>query len=211
MNKPSISKVTIPALLAVILLPTADFITSFPLAAVLWACGAVLGFVALVLTGEYILGVVADYQEARREMQTITPRRREIEAVSRLRPDQVALVSKPDSKLVMSAHRSGGDAYETALWFSTPGGLVPYEFAQEFLQSGGVTNLRPISSYSEGSFGYEYARLLTDWARAEGLAVGGEGSRAGRAAEWVSHNARQMAFELFDVSMDMDQEIERLR
>ena len=202
-ERPSISKVTITALLAVILLLAADFVTSFSVAAFLWAFGAVLGFVALVLIAEYCLAVLADYQAARRELQTITPRRREIEAIARLRPDQIALVAKPESQFVMSAHKSG-ETFDRSLWFSTPGGLVPLDFAQDFLQSGGVLNLRPISSYSEGSFGYQYARLLTDWARAEGLAVGGEGSRSGRVAEWTSPAARAMAFDLFGVDFELE-------
>ena len=48
-ERPAISKVTMAALSAIILLTAADFITSFSLAAFLLGFFAVLGFVALVL------------------------------------------------------------------------------------------------------------------------------------------------------------------
>jgi len=202
-ERPAISKIVLLALLAVIALYCSEVITIISMAAFLWACGAVFGFVALVLTGEYILAVLADWQQARREIESTTARLREIQAISRLTPDQLALVPRSDNSILVQSANRTAEGWERSLWFSTPGGLVPVEFAQEFFQSGGVLNLRPISSYSEGTFSYEYARNLTAWARSEGLAVGGDGSRSGRVAEWVSPASRALAFDLFNVTWEL--------
>lgn len=202
-ERPGISKIVLLAVLAACLLPAAEYITKISLAAVLWACGAILGFVALVLTVEYCLAILADYQQARHEIESTTARLREIQAISRLTPDQLALVPRSDNSILVQSAKRTAEGWEKSLWFSTPGGLVPVEFAQEFFQSGGVLNLRPVSSYSEGTFSYEYARNLTAWARSEGLAVGGDGSRSGKAAEWVSPASRALAFDLFNVTWEL--------
>ena len=66
---------------------------------------------------------------------------------------------------------------------------------RDFLQSGGVLNLRPIALIAKAHNLMSGQGCFQSWARSEGLAVFGDGSRSGRVAEWVSPAARAMAFD----------------
>ena len=205
-DRPSLSKIILLSVMGLSILPlAAGLIKSYELVAA--AAGAVgIAFVvySMLLSFWYIADVVISMEERRAEISAITPRRRELEAIRALTPERLAIVPRMDHianiKEFMSKANGGWSVVEC---LSTPGGDVPIEFIREFLKFGGVLYLRPINNYSEGTVNYNHARAFTDWLRQQGLAIGGEGSRAGQAAQWVSDDCRAEAFNLFDVSMEL--------
>lgn len=206
-DRPPLSRIITLAVMGVALMPLAMlFVDNNDLFAALCSLVAftLIGY-SIWMTIWYISAVVIDLQERRAEILAITPRRRELEAIRQLTPEQLAIVPRMDHianiKEFLSKANGGWSMVEC---LSTPGGDVPLEFIREFLKFGGVLFLRPINSYSEGTLKYNHARAFTDWLRQQGLAIGGEGSRAGQAAQWVSDDCRAEVFNLFDVSMEID-------
>lgn len=206
LDRPPLSRVILLAVAGCAMLPLSVGLSDvYDLVAL--AAGAIgLAFLlyALLMSVWYVLAVWTDIEERRADIASITPRRRELEAIRQLTPEQLAIVPRMDHianiKEFMSKANGGWSVVEC---LSTPGGDVPLDFIREFLKYGGMLYLRPINSYSEGTLNYNHARAFTDWLRQQGLAIGGEGSRAGQAAQWVSDDCRAEAFNLFDVSMEI--------
>lgn len=167
--------------------------------------GLLLGFSTL-LGLWYADAVFLDARERRKEIEAITPRRREIEAIGQLTAEQLAVVPRMDHGAKITEHktRDAQGKWITSVWFSTPGGEIPLEFVQDFLKHCGFLQLYPVNSYSEGTFSYHYARWFTDWLRKEQLAIGGEGSKSGQAAQWITSGARLEVCKLFDVELNLD-------
>jgi hypothetical protein len=207
-DRPPLSRIIILAVMGAAMLPLAVGLSAVYdlVAAAAGVTGIAFLVYALLMSAWYISAVVIDLQERRAEILAITPRRRELEAIRQLTPEQLALVPRMDhaAKFLRHSTRTPAGEWITSVWFSTAGGDIPVEFCQEFLSTGGVLMLRPINSYSEGTLNYNYARWFTEWLRLQALAVGGEGSQAGKAAQWVSDASRLEAFNLFDVSMELD-------
>jgi hypothetical protein len=183
-----------------------DELTPWLIAAVaVGIAGALFIFYALVIAVLLLAQAKIDIQERTTELAAITPRLRELQAVRLLTPEQIALVTKLEHRahIVGKASRDN-KAWAINYWLSTPGGDVPIEFTVDFFRSSGALYLTPVRRYTEGSINQQYARALTDWARENGLAVGGEGSQAGKAAEWITPAARAEVFNLFDINTEPD-------
>lgn len=194
-DKPSIIKIVALALPAVVLL-------SLNVSPVLYLVGVALGIYAAILTAEYIAEVVVNLAERRRELQAITPRIRELEILAKLPADRLEYIPPNlDHVELLQASSWTGKAWHVETALSTRDGAVPLEFVRSFLASSGVVSLLPINRFSEGTADYSHARALTEFLRQEGVAIGGDGSSAGKAARWASPAARDSTLELFEVDL----------
>jgi hypothetical protein len=214
-DRPSLKSLISLALIGVALLPPAVMLArSSPapfslqsiLALMLSGLGVVLLFYAGIITIWYCISVASDIKERQREIETITPRLRELEQIGRLTPEQIKIAPRLEHDGLILQIASGAPGSMTInTFFSTAEGNIPLEFIKGFLSVGGFQFVTPVSKYSEGTYNYEYARWFTNWLRAQGLAIGGEGSQSGRAAQWLSDGARAEVFNLFGVSMDLEE------
>jgi hypothetical protein len=153
----------------------------------------------------YALDVWVEKKSALMDIATQSRVVREAEAVSRLTPEQAALLTKQDFGATLAVILDPKGQQLRRFFLYTSQGLVPWEFCQEFLTNTSTVVLEPVSRFSNGSAAQKYAQWFTQWLRENGFAVGGEGSAAGRAAQWLTTDSRAAAFKIFDVSLEMDE------
>ena len=129
----------------------------------------------------------------RMQRETITPRLAELQAAAALSPEQARLVPAMEfqAHLVMTT-ADQGPMYS----LECPGGLVPYEWAVDYLKDCGQWDLREIRSYPDGTHGRMYARMVTDWAIQKHLALPSVGNHPAR---WVTEHSKARALQLVGV------------
>lgn len=170
---------------------------------VLGGLGAFCAFAAGYLFLLHLAGTWLEYAERRREIETTSARLREMDAARGLTPEQLAVIPKMDYGASIGMHADPKNRAERRFFLITADGNVPYEFCQSFLMDSGVTFVKPVSSYAEGTTGYDYARWFTNWLRLNGYAIGGEGSTAGKAAQWMGATSKAEACEFFGVTTNL--------
>lgn len=138
------------------------------------------------------------------EIRTTTSRLKEMQQAERLTEEQLAVIPRLEYGANIAIHLDPGNRQERRYFLLTVGGMVPWDFCQQFLLDCGVTSLKPINHYSEGTQGYDHARWFTQWLRDNAFAVGGDGSRAGQVAQWMTEQSKAEVCILFDVSLQVN-------
>ncbi len=171
---------------------------SFPAPALLYPAVAFVAFgVALFIW--IALDVWVDIYGRYNEASKISTRAVELEKAARLTDAQAQAVPAIayTAALGMSIGRNGEWSYLVI----TKDGIVPFEWAQNFLLECNAERLRSIRSYPNGTQQQHYAQWLTAWLREQRLAVGGE-ELSGKSAEWIDANAYWNARKMFRIPTD---------
>lgn len=137
------------------------------------------------------------------EIRTTTARLKEMQQAERLSEEQLAIIPRLEYGANIAIHMDPKNREQRRFFLMTAGGMVPWDFCQAFLLDCGVTTLKPIKQYSEGTQGYDHARWFTGWLRDNAFALGGDGSRAGQAAQWMTEQSKAEVCILFDVSLEL--------
>lgn len=151
-----------------------------------------------------IVSVLLGFLEHYNEIRSTTARLKEMQQAERLSPEQLAILPRLEYGANVAIHLDPKKQRERRFFLMTPGGMVPWEFCQQYLLDCGVTSLKPIGHYSEGTQGYDHARWFTNWLRDNGFAVGGDGSRAGQSAQWLTEQSKAEACMIFDVDLNLN-------
>ena len=141
--------------------------------------------------------------EAHRHLQTLSPQLRILEAAHALSEAQLAVVPALDYESIEVDVLDQQKGLAFFLW--TNEGRVPFTWLRDFLGDCGVTSLRPVRSYSEGTAGYEYARAFTAWCVAQGYAFAAEGPKP---AQWTSEQMKSRLQRRFGFEpLDLDDQV----
>jgi len=137
-------------------------------------------------------------EDERRRSEAITPRVMEMQAAAALSPEQAKLVPLLENQahLVMTAAEDG-----PMFSLECPGGLVPLQWAIDFLRDSGQTDLRPIRAFADGTHARMYARMVTDWCIQRKLALPDAGSNPAR---WLTEHSKARALQLLGADVVMD-------
>lgn len=166
--------------------------------------GSVSLGVAAYLGIWHVYSLVLDLQSRKKDIETTSARLREMEAAKHLSSEQLAIIPKLEYGAEIGLHADPKNRTERRYFLITPDGMIPYEWCQDFLIDCGVTFVKPIRDYSEGTINYDYARWFTAWLRFNGFAVGGDGSQAGKAAQWSTVMSKSEACLFFGVETSSD-------
>jgi hypothetical protein len=134
--------------------------------------------------------------EEYRRAQAITPHLELVRVIQRMTPEQVKLVP-PFNEREQLAITTTPDGPVFAL--VTSSGTVPLEFVEDFLRDCGVTSLRPVREYQEGTPAREFAQMVTEWAVAHKFAVPAVGPHPAR---WINEHARGRAAAAIGISLE---------
>lgn len=169
-----------------------------PLVPLLCAGIAVVFFAAAIVSfWDWIQWRILEVDREWREVDSITPRLRLINAAAHLTPEQAKVAGMADFKAALGI-TAGDDG--PLWWVITHTGLVPIEFADDFLRQSGAINLKPVREYSDKTPGREYATSMTDWCVTMGLATPASGSNP---AQWIDDNARARAFRMLKLDLEL--------
>lgn len=165
----------------------------------LWfAFFTVAGGVGFVLSVLYIVDCVLDLRERNRDINTRTARLRELEAASKLTPEQATVVPVVGMDPEVDAALDGNMLF--TYYLMTPEGRIPLEWVREFVLDSGIIYLRAINTYSEGTVGYNYAVWLTNWFVNKGFAFPHNGPHP---AQWKTEQTKALVAKLFGVEWEM--------
>lgn len=152
-------------------------------------CGFLGTWAVVMGVGNFIAWaamVHAEVAHQRRETEVLTPVNQALMLASRLTSEQVSIM--PDLRFRHEVETVMGMEGATAHFLRTPGGSIPFVWVEEFLRDCGVTWLKPVRNYADGTPGREYATALTEWLIQQGYAVPAAGNRA---AMWMTEHARE--------------------
>jgi hypothetical protein len=181
---------------------------NYPEAELVFALTGTVGLIFCAATFGLLLWLVVTltlgWLEWGNEIRTTTARLKEMQQAERLSAEQLAVIPRLEYGANIAIHMDPKGLRERRFFLVTVGGMVPWEFCQQFLMDCGVTALKAISNYSEGTQGYDHARWFTQWLRDNSFAIGGDGSRAGQVAQWMTEQSKSEACVLFDVDLSID-------
>lgn len=141
---------------------------------------------------------IGQRDEERKRMETITPRLMELQAAARLSPEQARLVPALAYRgHVVATATTEGLSYS----LECPGGLVPYEWAVDFVKNCGQTDLQPVRNWSDGTHGRMYAQMVTEWCVYNQFALPAAGQNPAR---WLTEQSKLEALRLLGVEWPAD-------
>lgn len=149
-----------------------------------------------VLLVEYMAYRWLEIRGEYKHQEAISPTYLAIKAASQLTPEQAAAVNHRGgpAEIAMIDTREG-----VTFSLSTPTGLVPVEWIDDFIKHSGFTELTPVRFYSDGTPGRAYAVAFTDWLVSRKFATPANGPNPAR---WLTDQSRAQVIELLGLEIE---------
>lgn len=185
--------------LAVVCLGVGSVVSSNALIAIFGGMAAVCLIFSLTLYVHWLLCARMSLFERKREADAVTPIQRAMQAARGLTDAQAALVPKFDYGIQVGYVYDGE---ELESYLKTPGGDVPWDFVESYLNNSSFTHVMSTNRTSDGTDERRYVQAMTTWCVYHGFASPYDGGP--KPAAWIG-DGRAQAARALGIELDMQE------